>query len=439
MTPPSVGIVGGGILGMTAAYRLAQSGVKVALYERSPDLGGLVGSFDFEGHQVDRFYHVVLPTDDRVIGLATELGLGERFRFRPTGVGFYDDGRLFSMNSLREFLTFPLLPLHDRIRLGAFVARCQMTSSYEELDDTPLEQWLRRLCGRRMVDRLWRPLLDSKFDGRFDDLPATYMWARTRRMSKTRDSAGREVMGWLEGGYRTLIAALEAKIRELGGEIHPATAVDQIGVHGSGAHLVVEGRPRLFDSVLCTLVPPQAQRLLAPEVLERVPADHCRYLGVICVLLRVERSVSPYYTLNITDRRIPLTTIVETTHVVDPAHAGGTLLYAAKYVDPSHPDLERPVEDVERDYLGHVRTIFPDLRPEEILASVVQRARVVEPVHGLGGAKRLPDMFPVPGLALASTAHVYPEIVNGQAVIGVADRAVEGLLERLPDERREAA
>ena len=33
---PSVGIVGGGILGMTAAYRLAQAGVAVSLYERAP-------------------------------------------------------------------------------------------------------------------------------------------------------------------------------------------------------------------------------------------------------------------------------------------------------------------------------------------------------------------------------------------------------------------
>jgi hypothetical protein len=39
----------------------------------------------------------------------------------------------------------------------------------------------------------------------------------------------------------------------------------------------------------------------------------------------------------------------------------------------------------------------------------------------------------VPGLSVASTAHVYPEIVNGQAVIGVADRAVDGILQRLPD------
>ena len=48
-------------------------------------------------------------------------------------------------------------------------------------------------------------------------------------------------------------------------------------------------------------------------------------------------------------------------------------------------------------------------------------------------------MFPAPGLALASTAHVYPEVVNGQAVIGVADRAVAGILERLAEPQRIAS
>ena len=37
-------------------------------------------------------------------------------------------------------------------------------------------------------------------------------------------------------------------------------------------------------------------------------------------MARVRRSVSPYYALNITDRSIPLTSVVETTHVVDPEH-----------------------------------------------------------------------------------------------------------------------
>ena len=48
-------------------------------------------------------------------------------------------------------------------------------------------------------------------------------------------------------------------------------------------------------------------------------------------------------------------------------------------------------------------------------------------------------MFPVPGLAIASTAHVYPEVVNGQAVIGVADKLVSGLSGRLPFGLRVAA
>jgi hypothetical protein len=64
---------------------------------------------------------------------------------------------------------------------------------------------------------------------------------------------------------------------------------------------------------------------------------------------------------------------------------------------------------------------------------------VTEPVHLVGGAKRVPEIFPVPGLALASTAHVYPELVSGQAVIGVADRVVPGLLERLPVASRDVA
>ena len=69
----------------------------------------------------------------------------------------------------------------------------------------------------------------------------------------------------------------------------------------------------------------------------------------------------------------------------------------------------------------------------------MQRARLTEPLHLLGGAQNIPPRFDVPGLALASTSHVYPEIVSGQAVIGVADRVVEGILERLPAAREAAA
>lgn len=440
MSRPSVAVVGGGILGLTAAYRLAQAGVAVSVYERSHDLGGLVGTFDLDGHLVDRFYHVVLPTDDRVLGLADELGLRDRFRFRPTKVGFYDDGRLFSMTSPKEFLTFPLLRPLDRVRLATFVARCQLRKGYDDLDETPLLVWLRRTCGRRVTERLWEPLLDSKFDGRYDDLPATYIWSRSRRMSTTRDRSGREVMGWLEGGYQTLVEALAQRIVALGGDVHAGTTVEQVvGAGGCASGLVVNGSLRAYDHVLVTLAPPVARGLLSPDLAAQAPHDGNRYLGVVCLVVRATRTVSPYYHLNITDRRVPLTTIVETTHVVDPAAVGGHLLYVSRYVDPSHGDHSRPADEVAADFLRHARTIFPGLRDDEILATSLQRARITEPVHLLGGARNVPDMFPAPGLALASTAHVYPEIVSGQAVAGVAERVVPGILERLPQAASRAA
>jgi protoporphyrinogen oxidase len=439
MSEPTVGIVGGGILGVTAAHRLIDAGVRPVLFERAPELGGLAGAFDFAGERVDRFYHVILPGDDRVLGLVDDVGLRHRMRFRPTRVGFYDDGRLFSMSSARELLTFPLLAPHDRLRLAAFVARCQLGSGHERLDETPLVPWLRRMCGRRMVERLWMPLLHSKFDGRVSDLPATYIWARTRRMSGARDGAGKETMGWLEGGYETLIDALADRIRARGGELHTGRSVERIIADGPGATgIVVDGALQPFDAVLCTLAPPQREALLDPSLLGRVAADRCRYLGVICLLLRTRESVSPYHTLNITDRRVPLTTVVETTHVVDPEQVGGHLVYVTKYVDPGHGDLARPEDELVEAYLRHAQTIFPGLDAAGVLARSLQRARIVEPVHVLGAAGQEPDAFPVPGLAFASTADVYPEIVNGQAMVKVADRAVAGILARLPGRRRAA-
>ena len=432
MSPGRIVVVGGGILGLAAAHRLARAGMEVALYEASDDLGGLVGTFDLGGLPVDRFYHVVLPTDDRVISLCREVGIDGRLRVRPTAAGFYDDGRLFSMSTPREFITFPLLRPRDRIRLAAFVAWCRRNGDIDELDRVPLLAWLERRCGRRVVERLWRPLLDSKFDGRFDDLPATYIWSRTRRMSGTRDARGRELFGWIEGGYPTLVRALRERIESLGGTVHTRTPVERIAGDARGVTgVVVDGEHRSADAVLCTLLPPQARRLLDPELAALAPPDRCRYLGVVAAVARLDGPVSPYYTLNVTDRRISLTTVVETTHVVDPVHVGGTLVYAAKYVDGTHPDLDWPADQVLDDYLAQARAMLPRLAGRRVLARSLQRARAVEPVHVVGGRANLPEMFPAPGLVLASSVHVYPEVVNGQAAIGVADRAAAGILARL--------
>ena len=425
---------------MTAAYRLSQAGVDVTLYERAPDLGGLVGSFDFDGTQADRFYHVVLPTDDRVLGLAGELGLRDTFRFRPTKVGFYGGGRVFSATSPKDFLTFPLLKPFERARLAAFVVRCQMIKTPEELDETPLVPWLERLCGKGVVEKMWKPLLDSKFDGVYDDLPATYIWSRTRRMGGTRDRSGQEVLGWMEGGYQKLIDSLGDRIRQLGGDLRVRAQVDQIvGSNGRVTGLVVDGAFRPFDHVLCTLAPPHGastslararrpgagrplplprRRLSAPaDIPERqplLPPEHHRSAG----RLDDDRRDHPRGRSRGRRRAPALRLEVRRDGPCRPGASPGRA--RARLSDAREGHFPRPARRGDR-----------------------LEGRAAGPAHGARASCRRrqapPRHVPDDGLSMASTAHVYPEIVSGQAVIGVSEHVIPGILERLPEARRAAA
>src|SRR5262249_33309837 len=98
-----------------------------------------------------------------------------------------------------------------------------------------------------------------------------------------------------------------------------------------------------------------------------------------------------------------------------------------------------PAGEITADFLERARRVFPQLTDDVIDAVSLQRARIVEPVHPIGVAGKKMDSFPLPGLALASTADVYPENVNGQAGIAIADEAAAGILARLAEQRREAA
>jgi protoporphyrinogen oxidase len=428
-----IGIIGGGLLGLGLAHKLTERGLKVTVYEQSPQLGGLAGSTELGGVRVDRYYHAVTTHDRRVLELAEELGLP--VRWRSLGAGFYHDARLAGMSTPAQLLRFPGLTPADRARLVAFVLRCRRIEDHRPLDAEPLEEWTRRTCGDRLWERLWRPLFESKFDGRFDDLPATYLWSRMNRTAGTRDRKGREVMGWIEGGYQRMVDALAASIRARGGEVLTSTGVRFVPCsHGRALGVVLDGGFRPHDTVVATQLRPHLHNLLAPELERTLGCETGRYLGVVCVVARVRRSISPYYALNITDRRVRLTSVVETTHVVDPEAAGGHLIYLPRYVSPGSPDLDRPSADIKRDYFAELKTMFPAFSEDDVIAAQVARARFAEPIRPTDAAPG--DIFPAPGLVVASSALTYPDIVHGQAILGVAERVAAALEARLPAQHR---
>jgi protoporphyrinogen oxidase len=433
--PPRVAVLGAGILGTVLALRLAQGGARVTLLERAPTPGGLAGSMDFEGHRVDRFYHVVVPSDERMIALAHELGLASELSFTPVGVGFFVDGAMHPFNGVGDFLRFPPLSPLGRARVAWFVAQCQLRRDYAPLEDLPLEAWLTRHCGRAVVERIWRPLLDSRFDGRHGELPATYLWARTNRMRSARSGGGGgERMGAIAGGgHERLVLAAAQRAREAGVEVRLGAGVEGLVCEAGAVRGVrVDGTEERFDLTIPTLQPPALRRLL-PDVLQPLlDAYPRRYLGVVCLVLKLRRSLLPYYSVNICDPT-PITTVVESTHVVGTAHTDGLrLAYLPKYCDATAPEFSEDDESIYRRFTAMLARLEPSFSHADVVAWTVQRAPLVEPVHALGHHPRTAPLWPgVDGLGLASASQVYPRLLNGESIVGLAERVATEALARL--------
>ncbi|MFP4060791.1 MAG: FAD-dependent oxidoreductase, partial [Bacteroidales bacterium] len=83
----SWGIIGGGIMGMTLALRLVESGHQVTIFESSGKPGGLTGSCEMGGVTWDRFYHVIMMSDLYTRKIIKEIGLEDQFKWVETKTG----------------------------------------------------------------------------------------------------------------------------------------------------------------------------------------------------------------------------------------------------------------------------------------------------------------------------------------------------------------
>ncbi len=433
-----IGIVGGGLMGLALGYLLSQRQVRVEVFETSPVLGGLTGPIRLaDGTLVDRFYHAILPSDTYLQTLCAELGVAGQLRFRTTRTGFYHRGRIHSMNNVAEFLRFPPLGWMDRLRLGATVVAAQLVRDWRRLEEVSVEHWLVRLGGRTAFENIWRPMLRAKFDGSvFDDVPATWIWARLVRMKSARSGAAQqEGAGHLIGGYDTLTRALAARIEQNGGRVHVSCPVQEILVEqGKVTGLRAAQQVHGFDAVAATVQAPLFKALL-PGADERYRhfLDQSAYLGVVCPLLVLDRPLTGYWTVNITDDRIPFTGIIETTAYIDPQHVGGHhLVYLPKYTAPGSEWLQKTDREITEVWLANLRAMFPDFDTAHIREVIVQRDQYVEPLHALNATTLIPSVdTPIQNLYFVTSSQVYPALTNGESVSRNARRAA-GLIFTVP-------
>nr|WSS66246.1 FAD-dependent oxidoreductase [Streptomyces sp. NBC_01177] len=115
----TVAVIGSGIAGLTAAWRLQQQGVKVRVFEREPHPGGRMATIDHDGFRIELGATILLKSYTGMRKLIGELGISDQFTTASTLSGFLRDGTVhrFRADAKTDLMRTRLLSIRTKLAL----------------------------------------------------------------------------------------------------------------------------------------------------------------------------------------------------------------------------------------------------------------------------------------------------------------------------------
>jgi protoporphyrinogen oxidase len=411
---PTVAVIGGGFTGLAAALDLATAGAKPVVLEAAPEVAGLAASFQVGGERLDAFYHHWFRSDHDIIELIEELGLAANLVWHASSTGLRYRGRTYRLSSPMDVLRFSPLGLRDRFRLGLLVLQVRRIKDWRVLEGLTARDWLIGLCGRRVFEIVWEPLLVGKFGSYADIVSAVWFWKKLALRGGSRTSGGRESLGYYRGSFQALAEAIAGEIRARGGEILTNAAVRSVEVRDRRAcGVVTDAGTIAADAILATPALPVVARLIEPyvstEYVKKLRA--IEYLANVCLVLELDSQLSPVYWLNVNDAGFPFVGVIEHTNFESPETYGGRhVVYLSKYLPDTDPVFALSTAELLEYSLPHLRRMFPTFRDESILGAHSSRARYAQPVVQPHYSSLIPaGASELDGFFLATMAQIYPE------------------------------
>jgi protoporphyrinogen oxidase len=377
--------------------------------EAAGEPGGMAAHFDLGGLSIERYYHFVCKADRPTFELMAELGIGDRMRWVPTTMGYFVDGKLYPWGDPVSLLTFPKMSLVEKLRYGAMMFFSTKRRDGNSLENVSARDWITRWCGPALYERIWAPLFRLKFFEYADNISAAWIWTRFKRVGTSRRSLMQEELGYIEGGSETLVRALTGAIAAQGGTLRLNAPVTRVETNeGRVTGVTAGGEFFGADAVISTMPTPHVSRIVPALPAEtRARYDAIANIGVVCVVFRLKRAITPHFWVNIVDQRFEIPGIVEFSNL---RPTGETVVYIPYYMPVTHPKFARDDAFFRAEGLGYLQTINPALRQDDVTAFHVGRLRHAQPVCPPGFAATLPPVeTSIAGLQIADTCFYYPE------------------------------
>lgn len=319
-------IVGGGISGLAAVYRLKQIAPDFALtlIEAEDRLGGKIVTEKVDGFVIEGGPDTFLAVKPRGIGLCRELGLEEHlhgtnertrrsFIMHKSELHEIPEGLTGLIPSrLAPILKSKLFSLRGKLRMGLDV----FIPARRENGDETLAAFVKRRLGNEAYASLIGPLMSGIYAGDGEQLSLGATFPQLRQMELNHGSLIRGVLAARKngaaqpksakiqsaflaprGGMGEIIAALERKLHDI--DIRLGTRAQHINTHASAYTLTLEGGETLHADAIILAAPAFVSADLLSDLdpqLCRVLRD-IRYVSTATVSVAYPRDAVPH-TLN---------------------------------------------------------------------------------------------------------------------------------------------
>ena len=369
----------------------------------------MTASFDFEGKQIERYYHFICKSHTSYISLLYELGLQDKLCWRESKMGFYYAGKLYSWGDPLSLLRFPALGMISKVRYAVHVLYCKYTRQWKKLDDESGVSWIKRWIGEKAYHILWERLLYLKFYHKMDKVSAAWMASRIQCFATTRRNMFVEELGFLQGGSETLLASLQKYIEDKGGEILLNSPVNSVVTEG-GKITAIESRGGMWscDQVISTIPLPYIPSIV-PDIAEdiRQKIHSIENIGVACVIMRLSRPVSRYFWMNINDEAIEIPGVIEYSNLYP---MDENIVYFPYYLPHDHAKYRFSDEQFIAEVTGYLHRLNPEFDTSWIIASHVSRYHYAQTVCHTGFFDSIPPIETnIEGFLMADTSYYYPE------------------------------
>ena len=407
-------IVGGGFTGLVIAYELQKRGINTIVLEAENEIGGLAGAFNINNTKLDKFYHHWFTNDVVIKDLISELNLSHLLELNATNTGIYFNSGFFKLSTPLDLLKFSPLNIIDRIRLGILTLRARSIKNWEELESLTAKEWLIKLGGENVYKVVWEPLLKGKFGIYSEQISAVWFWNKLKLRGGSRGKNGEEQLVYFKGSFSVLGEKLKDRIEELGGIVSTNSKVVKILKNETSWVTILENEKEIkSQNVVNTLAFPLIANMVKdwfkPALLNKL--NSIKYIGNICLILELEKSLSKTYWLNVNEKDFPFVGVIEHTNFEKPETYGGShIIYLSKYL-PTDDILYKMSKDEFLEYsIKYLKKMFKDFDESLIKNSFLWKAEYSQPVVENFYSKKLINENELEeGFFICTMAQIYPE------------------------------